>query len=63
MSTTPTTVAIETPRQQVRAGKVLDERVVADARTGPTEQLLVDVDGSRWWVDAADTATPDNTPR
>lgn len=59
MSTAPSRVAVETLRGDIRAGRVADTRLVASARTGPTRQFLVDVDGSTFWVDAADCSLPE----
>jgi hypothetical protein len=61
MSTAPNRVAVETLRGRITAGRVVNERVVASARTGPTRQYLVDVDGATLWVDAADTRPSDSS--
>jgi len=58
----PERVAVETPRGNIRAGRVVDEVVHADA-DGLHRQYRVDIDGVTLRVDEDDVGQPDKIPR
>lgn len=59
MAAAPDRIAIETPRGDIRAGTVTDERLVASAQTGPIREYRVEIDGHGFWVPAGDTPDRD----
>jgi len=62
MAAAPDRIAIETPRGNIRAGSVTDERLVASAQTGPIRQYCVEIDGHGFWVPASEIAEPEAAP-